>query len=73
MSLVINLPADVEKKMRESFAYYSKECNTPEDLLFQRALEFYLEDLECAVEGRKAILAGEKTIPWEEVKRQNGL
>ena len=73
MSLVINLPADVEKKMRESFAYYSKECQVSEETLMQKALEFYLEDLEDVFAERNAILAGEKTIPWEEVKRQNGL
>ncbi len=73
MSLTIELPPDLEKKMRESFAYFSKECKTSENLLYQRALEFYLEDLEDALAARKAIEAGEPTIPWEEIQRENGL
>ena len=70
MSLTINLPPEVEKKMRESFAHFAKECKTPEALLYQRALEFYLEDLEDAVATRKAIEAGEPTIPWDEIKQK---
>ena len=70
MAWVLNLPQDVQEKMQSAFAHYSKECNTPEELLIQRAMEFYLEDLEYAVAGRKARLAGEKGTPLSELKEE---
>ena len=73
MAWVLNLPQDVQEKMQSAFAHYSKECQVPEETLIQKALEFYLEDLEDALAERDSILAGEETIPLEEIQKKYDL
>lgn len=38
-----------------------------------KAVEHYIEDLFDAIEAKRILALGEKTIPWEEVQRRCGL
>ncbi len=51
----------------------AKLSGQPARKIALKAVEQYIEDLFDAIEAKRILARGEKTIPWEEVQRRCGL
>lgn len=75
-AITIRIPDSLHNDLNVVAKYQDK----PKSRVIKRALENYIldilediEDIKAADEAITRIEAGEKTIPWEQVKRECGL